>query len=47
VGAKTVKGPGLLSVSMRFAMPTAATRVSKEPAAMAVSIRSAIVFRRK
>jgi hypothetical protein len=42
VGAKTVKGPGLFSVSTNPAALTAVTKVSNEPAPTAMSTMSGI-----
>jgi hypothetical protein len=44
LGAKTVKGPGLLSASTKLATCTAVTRVWNEPAPTAISTISGIVF---
>jgi hypothetical protein len=43
-GAKTVKGPGLLSASTKLATCTAVTKVWNEPAPTAISTISGIVF---
>ena len=42
VGAKTVKGPSPFRVSVRPAASMALARVLKEPAALAVSMMSAL-----